>query len=171
MTESSGEAAFTPGSRGESLFTVAARVPGPVRDDFAALAKRQGTTPSALLRRLVERHLAGASDGDEQGEVESAVRAELIERLGDVEGARAATALNLARRMDRVPTSGAANAAQLRQLLAELVPVARSGEFDPLVMIRLLALLKKHGFTVANAAGRPFTLHADWGPEFEGLMR
>jgi hypothetical protein len=106
---------------------MATKVPPAVRDDFFALAKRRNITPSALLRALVERELAGGADGEQAGEVEAAVLAELTDRGADVASARSQMAVNLARRMDRVPTSGAPNAAQLRILLAELAPYGMSG--------------------------------------------
>lgn len=152
----------------EVLTTVAAKIPPALRDEFAALAKRRGVTSSALLRRLVEHELAGAPDGEVAGEVEHAVRAEISERFGEVSEARAAAAVNLARRMDRTPTSGAANAAQLRALLAELAPTA-SGDFDQLTMIRLQRTLKLHGFRVVDDDGREFRVGADWTDAYEGV--
>jgi hypothetical protein len=152
---------------------VATKVPAALRDEFAALAKRRGVTPSALLRALVEHELAGAPDGDDAGEVERAVRAEIAERYGDVSEARAATAVNLARRMDRAPTSGAQNAAQLRVLLAELAPMVGADGFDPLKMIRLQARLRRNGFGVFARAdvaeGAQEFRAADWRDEYEAV--
>lgn len=153
-------------SDGGAFVAVATKIPAELREEFAALAKRRSVTPSALLRALIEHELAGAPDGGEAGEVERAVRAEIAERFGDVSEARAAAAVNLARRMDRSPASGAQNAAQLRSLLAELVPVATDG-FDKLVMIRLLHVLRTHGFRVVDDEGRAFSTAADWTEEYE----
>lgn len=129
---------------------MATKLPAGLRDQFVALAKARNLTPSTLLRRLVELELAGAPDGDAPGAVESAVVAEITERRGDVAGARAATAVNLSRRMDRDPTSGAQNAAQLRLLLAELSPPELSppDELNPLTILRICTRLKQGGVLV-----------------------
>jgi hypothetical protein len=76
---------------------------------------------------LSSRELAGAPD-DAVGDVEAVVRAEITKRRGDVAGARSGAALDLARRMDRDPTSGAPNAEQLRLLLGELAPPLDSAD-------------------------------------------
>ena len=60
-------------------------------------------------RRLIEAFLAGSIDDGEIGDVERAVRAEFAESDVGPES-RPAVAVNLARRMDRDPTSGAAKA-------------------------------------------------------------
>lgn len=154
----------------ERLATVSTKLPAGLQQEFAALAKRRGVTASALLRRLVEHELAGAPDGDAAGEVESSVRGELEAAGIELDMARPAAALNLARRMDRSPTAGAANAQQLRALLTELVPVSRDGVFDPLMMLRLQAKLKRRGFHVVDKDGRPFSTSSDWCPELESVM-
>lgn len=136
------------------LVTMAAKIPAELRDMFADLAKRRNMSPSALLRRLVEQELSGAPD-DVTGAVESAVNAELTERGADTTSARAAAALNLARRMDRHPTSGAANAQQLRHLLAELTPTT-DDEFDTVHLLRLSVVLRRRGWQLADEAGRRF---------------
>jgi hypothetical protein len=145
------------------VVAMATKLPVPLRDAFAALAKRRNVTPSALLRRLVEHELAGAPDGDVPGEVETAVRAEVAERIGDVDGARAAAAVNLARRMDRDPTSGAQNAAQLRLLLEQLVPtLAQSTSFDILSWLRLSHQLRQRGYRLTNGPGVELVELPEW---------
>jgi hypothetical protein len=141
---------------GEKLATIATKLPATLRDAFADLAKRRRLTPSRLLRSLVERELAGGPDDDGPGEVETATVAELTDRGADLSGARAAAAVNLARRMDRDPTSGAPNAAQLRQLLGELSPVLTSGDFDELTWIRLSASFRLRGWHLVDEHGQSF---------------
>jgi len=132
---------------------MATKLPKGLRDAFVALAKRRNLTPSALLRRLVEFELAGRPD-DVVGEVEAAVRAEITERYGDLTASRSAAAVNLARRMDRDPTSGAPNAAQLRLLLADLTPsVDGRAEIDRLDALRLSAQLSQRGLKLVTIGG------------------
>jgi hypothetical protein len=128
---------------------VSTKLPVPMRDKLLALARRRNVTPSALIRSLVESYLAGSID-DEIGEVERAVRAEFEE--SDVEpGSRPAMAVNLARRMDRDPTSGAQNARELRFVLLDLKPPP-----DPeptfLDEIRARHVLRSLGYTVTSPA-------------------
>jgi hypothetical protein len=141
----------------EVLATMATKLAGSVRDDFVELAKRRNVTPSALLRALVERELAGGADGEQAGEVETAVLAEIGDRGVDVESARAQVAVNLARRMDRVPTSGAPNAAQLRLLLAELVPYGASS-IDVVLWLRMCAQFRRRGWRIIDESGTAFDM-------------
>lgn len=143
----------------ESVVTMSTKLPASLRDQFVALGKIRGVTASALLRRLVELELAGAPDGEQPGEVECAVRDEITERLGDVTGARAATAVNLARRMDRDPTSGAQNAGQLRHLLGEIAPPAKPGPaVDGLVWLKLSREFKYRNWQLVDEDGDRFAL-------------
>lgn len=158
----------------DKLVTMATKLPGRLRDTFADLAKSRQMTPSALMRGLVERELAGGADGT-TGEVEAAVGAEIVERGHAVTSARAATALNLARRMDRDPTSGAANALQLQRLLTELVPIERPLGFDQVAMLRLQGQLKQAGFLIVSEdavfdPGSRFKVNDDWRPVFESCV-
>jgi hypothetical protein len=141
----------------EKLTTLATKLPTGSRDAFVGLAKRRNLTPSALLRTLVDRELAGRPD-DVVGEVERATAAELVGRGYDESSARGAAALNLARRLDRDPTAGAANAAQLRALLTEMVPLVAVPEFTWLSWIRLSRAFKQRGWQVIDADGNQFTL-------------
>lgn len=100
---------------------VSTKPPVGMRDKLAALARRRNVTPSALIRGLVEAFLAGSIDDGEVGGVERAVRAEFEDsEVGP--GSRPAMAVNLARRMDRDPTAGAANARELRWFLTVVPP-------------------------------------------------
>src|SRR5690242_3794398 len=101
------------------VVALSTKLPVGTRDKLGALARRRNVTPSALLRQLVEVYLAGSGGDGETGDVENAVRAEFAEAGVDL-GPRHAVAVNLARRMDRDPTNGAAHARELRWLLAEL---------------------------------------------------
>lgn len=136
--------------------TLTARVPKDVRDGFAQLAEARQTTPSALLRGLVEAELAGRPAA-EVGAVEAAVAAELAARDADPGGARAQAALILARRLDRSPTAGAATSGELRRWLADLLP-PEVGEFDPVGCLRLSAFLKGRGWRLADEDGALFDL-------------
>lgn len=143
----------------EAVVTMSTKLPAALRDAFVALAKARGMTSSALLRRLIELELAGAPDGEQPGEVECAVRDEITERLGDVTGARAATAVNLARRMDRDPTSGAQNASQLRFLLGEIAPPAKPGPaVDFLVWLKISREFKYRNWEIVDEDGDRFAL-------------
>jgi hypothetical protein len=74
-----------------------------------------------------------------------------------VTSARASVAVNLARRMDRVPTAGAPNAQQLRLLLEELVPAGVTS-FDQLSWIRLSRQFRQRGWQLVDRDGATFSL-------------
>jgi hypothetical protein len=132
------------------VVALSTKLPVGTRDKLAALARRRNVTPSALLRQLVEVYLAGSVDDGETGDVERAVRAEFAE--ADVElGPQHAVAVNLARRMDRDPTNGAAHARELRWLLAELRPVKDEGPTG-LDELRATVLLQMLHYTVTSPA-------------------
>jgi hypothetical protein len=139
----------------EKFSTLTTKLPVELRDAFAALAKRRNLSASALLRSLVDRELAGRPD-HVVGDVEKAVADELSERGRDHTSAGAA-ALNMARRIDRDPTAGAANTSQLRAPLAELVPV-QTTVFDRLDWLKLSSEFKRHGWRVVDGEGRRFDL-------------
>jgi hypothetical protein len=103
------------------------RLPYDTRNTFAALASARGQSASGLLRELIDLEIAGRPGGAEPGEVEAAVRAELAGRAIPLDNARAAAAVNVARRLDRDPASGPANAGALRGLLDQLMPVGPEG--------------------------------------------
>ncbi|HZX05675.1 hypothetical protein [Kribbella sp.] len=134
----------------EKLAVLATKIPASLKDSFESLAKLRTMTPSALLRRLVEDELAGAPDYL-QGQVERATAAHLAAYGIDESNARGMAALNMARRVDRDPVAGAANTAQLRGLLSELVPVNRDQDFNVLQRLRLRAALKLRGWAHADA--------------------
>lgn len=142
----------------EKLSTITARLPKDLRDQFAALAKRRNLTPSRLLRSLVDQELAGRPD-DVIGDVERAVSDELTDRDQDHTSARAAAALNLARRIDRDPTAGAANVSQLRALLADLAPAVQVPEFDIVHWLRLSHQFRRRGWQVVDETGHRFDVH------------
>src|SRR5207247_10470016 len=58
--------------------------------------------------------------------------------------------LNMARRIDRDPTAGAANTAQLRALLAELFPVYADADADALTLLKLSAAFRRRGWRVSD---------------------
>jgi hypothetical protein len=153
------------------LVTLATKLPVVLRERFEELAERRQLTESALLRRLVERELSGGL-AEPVGEVEAAVAAELAQGGQSPRSARAAAALNLARRMDRDPTSGAANAGQLRHLLAELTPPRRALGFTKIAMLRLQRHLRRlGGWTIVRSADVPedvprFSIGEDWREEY-----
>lgn len=150
----------------------AARLPLEVGEALDALAERRSLTTSTLLRSLVDRALAEASGDPPRGVVEAAVLTEL-EGLGSRSSpGRVATALELARRLDKDPTSGAANASQIRLLLTDLNAAAPTATVvDSVVMARLLRVLRLSGFAVVAADGRRFTLADDFDPErFAGVL-
>lgn len=121
-----------------------------MKEDFEALSRRRVMTPSALLRRLVEEELAGKADW-ERGEVEQATAAQLETYGIESSNARAAAALNMARRIDRDPTAGAANTGQLRALLSELGPATPAHDLNGLQFVRLRAALKLRGWSHEDA--------------------
>ena len=147
------------------VVAVSTKIPVPWRDKLAALARRRNVTPSALIRSLVEAFLAGSFDDGEMGDVERAVRAEFAD--GEVgPGSRPAMAVNLARRMDRDPTSGAANARELRWLLTALKPPP-DPEVNFLDELRAKHVLRQLGYTIRSPApdGGPVSLvgaHPDY---------
>lgn len=104
--------------------TLCVRLPCDTRKTFGLLARSRGMTPSGLLRSLIDQEIAGRP-GTEPGEVEAAVRFELSGRV--IDSARAATAVNVARRLDRNPASGAANANALVAVLDQLLPLEGEG--------------------------------------------
>lgn len=134
----------------EKLSTMATKLPTATKQAFEALAKRRVMTASSLLRRLVEEELSGKPDWD-RGEVEQATAAQLEAYGTGGSNARGQAALNMARRIDRDPVAGAANVAQLRALLTELVPVHRSEDFNALQRLRLRAALKLRGWSHEDA--------------------
>jgi hypothetical protein len=147
------------------VVAVSAKIPVPWRDKLAALARRRNVTPSALIRGLVEAFLAGSIDDGDVGDVERAVRSEFEDNeVGP--GSRPAMAVNLARRMDRDPTSGAANARELRWLLTALKPTP-DPEPTSLDELRARHVLRQLGYTVTSPAadGGPVSVlgaHPDW---------
>ena len=141
----------------EKLSTLTTKLPRDLREQFAALAKRRNLTTSALLRSLVDRELAGRPD-DVVGDVERAVFDELTDRDQDHTSARAAAALNMARRLDRDPTAGAANAAQLRALLADLAPTTQLPAFDGVHWLRLSHQFRRRGWLVVDETGHRFDI-------------
>ncbi len=148
------------------------RLPVEVGEALDGLAERRQLTASALLRALVDAALSEAQGAAPRGPVESAVLAE-IEGLGYRSSpGRVATALELARRLDKDPTSGAQNAGQIRLLLEDLErAVSTTAVVDSVVMARMLRVLRLAGFTVVAADGRPFTLADDFEPErFAGVL-
>ncbi|WP_432886801.1 hypothetical protein ACQPYH_04190 [Kribbella sp. CA-245084] len=137
-------------NRDEKLTTMATKLPTASKEAFEALARRRNVTPSALLRRLVEGELAGRADWD-RGEVERST-AEQLELYGG-DPARSAAALNLARRLDRDPTAGAANAAQWRLLLSELIPVRSDGDVDAVTLMRFAVAFRRRGWRLSDDVG------------------
>jgi len=150
----------------------ATKLPVDVAEALDGLAEQRHLTTSALLRSLVDGALAEASGDPPRGSVETAVLTG-FEGLGYHQSpGRVAAALELARRMDSDPTSGAANASQLRLLLEDLESaVATTAVVDTVVMARILRVLRLHGFAVVAADGRRFTLADDFEPDrFAGVL-
>jgi len=148
------------------------RLPIEVGEALDGLAERRQLTTSALLRALVDLALAEAKGDTPRGPVESAVLAE-IEGLGYRSSpGRVATALELARRLDKDPTSGAQNAGQIRALLEDLESaVATTAVIDSVSMAKWLRVLRLSGFTVVAADGRTFSLAEDFDRErFAGVL-
>ncbi len=148
------------------------RLPLEVGEALDGLAERRQVTTSALLRSLVDRALSEAQGDAPRGPVETSILAE-IEGLGYRSSpGRVATALELARRLDVDPTSGAQNAGQIRLLLEDLESaVATTAVVDTVVMARLLRVLRLSGFAVVAADGRAFTLAEDFDPDrFAGVL-
>jgi hypothetical protein len=78
--------------------------------------------------------------------------------------------------MDRDPRSGAANAGQLRHLLAELTPPRRALGFTTIAMLRLQRQLRRlGGWTIVRSADVPedvprFSISEDWREEYAGCV-
>ncbi|WP_327633667.1 hypothetical protein OHB24_27150 [Kribbella sp. NBC_00482] len=139
---------------GEEKFAVlSAKLPAEIKELFEQLAERRSLTPSALLKRLVEAELAGRADY-EVGEVEAATRSTLEVRGVPLDGALAASALNVARRLDRDPSSGPANSAQHQRLMRELAPSATTEELDQLGLLRLTLSLRRRGWSLTDGIDR-----------------
>ncbi len=156
----------------EKFVVKATKLPIEVGEALDGLAERRQLTTSALLRALVDGALSEAAGDPPRGPVEAAVLAEL-EGLGYRQSpGRVAVALELARRLDVDPTNGAANAGQMRLLMAELDGGAPTAVvLDSVVMARLLRVLRLSGFAVVAADGRRFTLADDFEPErFAGVL-
>ncbi len=149
------------------------KLPLEVAEAFDGLAERRQVTASALLRSLVDRALAEAQGAAPRGPVETDVLAE-IESLGYRQSpGRVAAALELARRLDVDPTSGAQNAGQIRLLLVDLenAVATTAARVDSVVMARFLRVLRLSGFAVVAADGRRFALADDFEPDrFAGVL-
>lgn len=136
----------------EKLAVLSAKLPVELKDLFEQLAARRNLTPSALLKRLVEAEIAGRADY-EVGDVEAATRSTLEDRGVSLETALAASALNVARRLDRDPSSGPANSAQHQRLMLALAPPTGSDAFDGVSLLRLSVGLRRRGFSLVDESG------------------
>lgn len=131
--------------------SLSAKVPIELHDAARALAKARRVSASSLLRMALERELRTAGPGP----VETATRARLAEELAsEMWAPRALAAVELARRLDVDPSSGAGHSRELDRLLRDLDRDTAPTEPDAVDEARARVLLKRRGYVVTAPAGQ-----------------
>lgn len=130
--------------------TITAKVPPDLGDQARALARARRVSVSALLRLALEHELRAEGPGP----IETATRARLGALLGSEAWApRALAAIELARRLDVDPASGAQHSRELTRLLRDLDRDSTPYEPDVVDEVRARVLLMRRGYGLTTPDG------------------